>query len=325
MNSDRSDAAEHWFQRMHAADCTPAERAAFEQWRAEYPGHADAYARTEHLYHRAAELRFDPQWRAMARAARQRTARRARVRHGLLWGLPLAAMLVLALGAGWFAWDPKEPPQHYATAVGERRTLTLADGSSVVLDTDSALAVNYSRSQRRLILERGRAQFSVQPQPQRPFIVSVDQGSVRAVGTEFQISRRAANVQVILLKGVVTVSAPAETAAGQERTATLAAGEQLNFDAGPLWAKKTADVDAAKGWTHGELKFDRRPLADVVEEMNRYSAVKIRLGDPTLKDLPVSGAFYDNDQNSLVQALQLGWSLRADRTSPTEITLRRRD
>lgn len=321
---DRSGDAEYWYQRMHAADCTSAERAEFERWRAGHPQHAAAYAHTEHLYHRAAELRLDPCWQAVGHATRQRAARAGRVRRAIRWSLPMAAILVLAIGLGWRLWDPAAPELRYATTIGERRTLDLDDGSRVVLDTDSALVVRFSRKHRNLVLEHGQAQFSVAKQPQRPFIVQAGEGRVEATGTQFQVRKRGNSVRVTLMEGVVTVSAPDATAGGADRAVTLAAGEQVSFGEGKPWDRGTADMAAAEGWTRGEQIFDRRPLREVIEEMNRYSRVKLRLADPSLNELPVSGAFYDNDQESMIRALELGWSLRAERTSPTTVVLHSR-
>ncbi|MEJ0034955.1 MAG: FecR domain-containing protein [Gammaproteobacteria bacterium] len=312
---DRSDQAEHWFQRMQSPDLPTAERAAFERWRAGNPAHAAAYERAEQLFHRAAELRLNPRWREQARMARERTAQAARVRRTGRWSLAAAATLILAVGAAWQAWSPQRPTElSFATAVGERRTLTLEDGSSIVLDTDSAVRVTYSRKERELVLEHGQAEFSVAKQPERPFVVHAGPGAVRALGTRFQIRRNGSAVLVTLLEGTVKVS-------NSFRATTLASGEQLRFDDDRLWSKAVADIANARHWTRGELVFDGRPLSELIDEMNRYTVVKIRLGSASIKDLPVSGAFYDNDQASLIRALEVGWSLHAERVSPTQIVL----
>ena len=324
--NDRSDLAEHWFGRMSSADCAAAERTAFERWRNARPEHAAAYARVEYLYRRSSALGADPRWKAMAQAARQRTARQARLRRGLRWGLPLAAAASVVLTVGYLRWDPAQPEQRYATAVGERRTLTLDDGSRVVMDTDSRLLVRYSRKRRQLVLEQGQAQFAVTKQPARPFVVDAGGGAVRAVGTRFQVRNTGGPVHVTLLEGVVVVEAKPDAGAAphdQARAATLAPGDRLSFDAS-RWRTERVDTQAAQGWTVGELVFERRPLRELIDEMNRYTTVKLRLGDPALGSLSVSGAFYDNDQVSLVQALEYGWSLHAERVSADEIVLRRR-
>lgn len=320
---DRSDQAEYWYQRVHAADCTRQERERFRRWQVECPEHAAAYARTEYLYHRAADLRLDPKWRVQAREARQRTEQASRHRRTLRWGLSAAATLVLALGLGARVWDPVQPEQRYATATGERRTLALDDGSSVVLDTDSLLTVRYSRSQRHLHLERGQAQFTVLNAADWPFIVQAGGGTVRAIGTRFQVRKDTAAVRVTLLEGVVTVTAPLWPPGSGERSATLAAGQQLSFDGDQLWFLSPADLEIAYGWTQGGFVFEGLSLAEMIEEMNRYTSTKIRMGDSSLRDLQVNGAFYDNDQDSLIQALEQGWSLRAEYLSPNEIVLYR--
>lgn len=322
--------AERWFIRLQSRDCTAADRLACRDWQAADPANAAAYARVEGIFHRSADLRGQPDFLAMAREARASTARRRRLRERLRWSMPLAAaaVLVVAIGIGWQLHDPAQPERSFATVVGERRTLTLDDGSSVLLDTDSAVTVRYSRKHRDLVLEHGQAQFTVAPAPQRPFVVQAGSGSVRAVGTQFQVRKRADNVQVVLMEGVVTVSALASGSgnAGDARTATLAPGEQLSFDSGPLWATRSVDLDeVAHGWTRGELMFKQRPLPELLEEMNRYTPIKLRLGDPSLQDLKVTAVFYDNNQAALIRALELGWSLRAERVSPDEIVLYRRD
>lgn len=313
--------AERWYARLLAGDCTADERAACERWQAADPRNAQAYAQVRRVAERAAAFRFQPQRRAAVRRIRERAARAGRRRAALRWGLPLgaAASAVLALGIGWQLWQPAQPERHHATATGERRTLELDDGSRVLLDTDSAVSVRYGRRQRDVLLERGQAEFTVAPAPRRPFVVHADGGAVRAVGTRFQVRRHADSVRVSLLEGAVTVTAP--PAADAQRSTTLAPGEELRFDAGRLWARSRIDLEAAQGWTQGELVFRERPLPELIEEMNRYTQVKLRIGDESLNELRFSGVFYDNDQASLLQALEAVWSIRAEQAAPDEIIL----
>lgn len=324
--SHHGEQAERWLARLQAPDCGTDERVEFERWQAERPEHARAYAHAERLYQRSALLRADPALQAATRNARIRTAHARERNRSLRWGLSLAAAASLVLVAGlvgWRNWNPVQSLGRYATEVGERRSIELHDGSTVLLDTNSAITVEYRRKQRDVTLQRGQAQFSVASQPDRPFIVHAGSGSVRAVGTEFQVRRIRDTVQVTLLEGIVAVNAsPAPD--GQARHTRLQPGDQLRFDARGLWARSDADLEVAQGWTRGELVFRRRPLRELIAEMNRHTRTKLRLGDPALGDLPVSGVFYDNDQSSLILALEHGWSLRAARASPDEIVLHRR-
>src|SRR5690606_28423958 len=110
------------------------------------------------------------------------------------------------------------------------------DGSTVLLDTNSVITVEYRRKQRDVTLRQGQAQFSVASQPSRPFIVHAGRGSVRAVGTEFQVRKIRDTVQVTLLEGIVAVDAP-RTSDRQARRTRLQPGDQLRFDANGLWSR----------------------------------------------------------------------------------------
>jgi len=322
-----SDQAERWIVRLHADDCGPAERAAFERWRAASVAHAAAYDSVARLHRQAASLRGDPLLQAAARTARIHTARvrerRASWRRGV--SLAVAALLLVAVGgASWYVWNPAQPEQRYVTGVGEKRNLRLDDGSMVLLDTASVVAVQYRRKQREVVLEQGQAQFIVASQPSRPFIVHARGGVVRAIGTRFQVRSDPDWVQVTLLEGKVEVNAP-PPASGAAAAAVLVPGEQLRYGPGGRWERRAADLEVAQGWTQGELVFRNRPLGEIVTEMNRHTVVQLRLIDPSLRDLPISGVFYDNNQQSLVRALERGWSLHAEQASPDEIMLRRRE
>ncbi|WP_162258289.1 FecR domain-containing protein [Frateuria sp. Soil773] len=317
----QDDRAEAWLARLQAPDCTAAERAAFERWRAERPDRAAAFAQAETLHRRAGELAGDPLLAAAARAALRQTAQAGARRRRWRQALPLAAAaaLLLALGLGLWrvAGQSQGPVQLYATATGEQRSLRLDDGTEVLLDTDTAIAVQYDGDRREVRLEGGRAQFAVAHEAGRPFVVLAADGVVRDIGTRFQVRRQADDVTVALLDGVVSVSVPAS---GGE--STLAPGQQVSFDrSGRLGAVQAADLAAARGWTQGDLVFKNRSLADLVAEMNRYSDTKLRLGDDSLRDLAVSGVFHAGDQSSLVQALENGWSVQARRVSAHEIVL----
>jgi transmembrane sensor len=319
----RAEAA-RWVARLQAGDCSAAEHAACRRWQDADPANAAAYAQMRSIHQRSAEFRMDPERRAFADALRARSARRAHRRQTWRWGLGIgmAAMLVLALGIGWRTWDPAQPEHDYASAVGERRTVTLDDGSQLLLDADSAVRVRYSRLRRNVVLERGRAQFTVAKAPNRPFVVHAGIANVRAVGTKFQVGMQVDKVRVGLLEGVVEVTPSSDVPNGKQPPVKLLAGEQLSIDAHGKWSEHALDRGVAEGWTRGELVFRGTPLSQLVGEMNRYSRVKLQLADPSLDSIRVSGIFYGGDQDSLVEALKQVWSLHAERKG-NEIIIRR--
>lgn len=321
-------AAQRWFARLLAPDCSDAERAAFDRWRTADPAHAAAYRQVESVWQRSAGLREDP---AIA-AALQDALRPAKPRNRdrAEWWPSLAAaasVAVLATAALlWTFWPAEVPAERYATTLGEQRTVVLEDGSQLVLDTDTEVLARFARRERSLTLQRGQADFSVQPDASRPFVVEVAGASVTATGTRFQVRTGDGGSTVTLLEGQVIVAARS----GAEReSATLAPSERIEIAAdGKLARQQTLpeeELAGIRGWTEGNLVVREWSLDALVAEMNRYSDTKLRLGDPALADIPISGVFKAGDQQSFALALEYGWSIHADQRSANgEIVLSRK-
>lgn len=325
------DSAESWLARLLSPDCDSSDFAAFEDWVAASPRNAVAYAEAErmHALARASQPQSQPQSQPNPASAavdlsqvriapRRRPAPRSR--------LPLfaaAAVLVLALASGWgawLAWGPS-PPLQYVTSVGERRNVALPDGSTLVLDTDTSLMVSYRRSLRRIELSRGRIQADVAPDRERPFVVASGVGTVRAVGTVFQVEHRDGGTQVRLLEGRVVVAT--QTA---ERALELRPLQQIGYGGdGKLGGAQSIDRGAAEAWTRGRLVFREKPLAELIVEVNRYSRDRLVLAKPELGEIRISGSFAADDRQALISALQRGWGLRAERTGADVTTLYRQD
>jgi len=317
--------AEAWLARLLAPDCSVQDRAAFEDWLAQSPQHIDDYFEAESVHAMAGALASDDLLRAAARQAR-RTAGEdiARRRRRLVTAMSsIAATLALALGAAhWLTRTPVVPIEQYVTTVGEQRTVVLQDGTTMLLDTDSSVTTRYGQRDRVVAVERGRVQFTVGHDPQRPFMVEAGPGIVRDIGTTFQVSRIGEEVRVGLIEGAVVVAAARD--GSQRNSSTLAPGEQVAIDAaGALQPKQVLDLAVAEAWPRGDLVFKERRLDQLLAEMNRYSQTQLRLADPQLGVLTVSGVFHIDDQQALVTALERGWSLRAERLGEHEIVLHR--
>ncbi|MEG3192616.1 FecR domain-containing protein, partial [Lysobacter sp. D1-1-M9] len=234
----------------------------------------------------------------------------------------LAATLVVSLGVAFWLLRPAAVTTvaQYATAVGEQRGVTLADGTEVLLDTDSRLTARFSDGARRIELQHGRAQFVVASDPQRPFTVEAGAATIRDIGTTFQVGRRGDAVEVGLLEGAVIVTAAGRSGASQR--STLAPGQQVTVDAaGNVQARRALDLAVAEAWPRGDLVFKNRRLDMLLAEMNRYTEAQLRLADPRLGDTTVSGVFHIHDQPALIAALEQGWSLRAERIDEHQIVL----
>ncbi|PSJ39080.1 FecR family protein [Allosphingosinicella deserti] len=224
------------------------------------------------------------------------------------WGMALAASLLIAAGAG--GWWLSDPTIDYSTEIGEQRVATLKDGSRIALNTGTELHVAFDDKVRRVTLDRGEAMFEVAPNPDRPFVVTAGDRTVRAVGTAFIVRRSGSSVVVTLIEGKVAVAPLRETPEGAEAPALLTAGERLiaTAEAPPLIDQPS--MEAATAWRRGQAVFNDTPLANAVAELNRYGGPRIAIGDPRLASLRVSGVFATNDTAEFASAIAALHGLR---------------
>jgi transmembrane sensor len=312
--------AADWLARLLAPDATARDRDAFERWCAESEANADAYAAVAADHDLARLLEGDPLIADAARKARIAYSGRGRAGGiGRYVALAAAALVVVAVGAGaWRLYRDAARTEVLATAIGELRTMTLADGTRLVLDTSTRLDTRFSRDARELVLEEGRIDVDV-ARDARPFSVVSGRGVVRDIGTHFEVERHGEDVTVKLIAGIVDVSLE-----GDASRTTLAPGQEARFGAqGGVTVAESGDLADGSRWTEGTLVFRERRLADLIAEVNRYSTVQLRLADRSLGDLRVSGVFHVGDQASLLEALRVGWSISAKQASPQEIELSR--
>jgi transmembrane sensor len=296
--------ASAWYARMHGR-VTHREVTAFYAWRDDSLNDA-AYSQIESLAGGVRAHADDPRLRAIGQAALRRP-RPAKVFRALIarrsapWvaGAAVAAALVIVVMIA------QPLGQTYRTAVGERRVVALADGSTIDLNTDSAVRVRLSRHRRAITLDRGQALFAVAHDGARPFIVTAGDTAVRAVGTRFEVYRTGAAVRVILAEGAVAVTqahAPAPT--------MMRAGTRLDVVGKAPARPVPIDVAAATGWTDGRLTFQDAPLAQAVAEVNRYSRQKVVLGPGAPADERVNGIFDAGDTTAFVKGVAASLDLK---------------
>jgi transmembrane sensor len=214
------------------------------------------------------------------------------------------------------------PAVVYSTA-DARRDVTLSDGSVVSLDVASEISVRITETERQIALVEGRAVFDVAHDAMRPFVVSAADSRTTALGTVFQVQRQGHNVVVTLAEGKVAVTGRSDSASWQE---TLIPGEQITIDpeASTRPRKRAVDASMSTAWTRGRLVFHGTPLDEALAEVNRYSARKVRLGDPSLGGLSVAGNFIAGDSEAAVSAFAAMLPLRAVDGSGGELILFRR-
>ncbi|MCA8254762.1 FecR domain-containing protein [Burkholderia sp. AU31624] len=290
-------AVEWWVDRQ-AGRTDEAFDAALARWRAEDPAHDAAWRHIETMQRRFGGLAagLDPQAAQAAllppRAGRRRAAVKA------------LAVLLCAGGAAWMAEPARRAaiwPADLRTAVGERRTVTLADRTVVVLDTDTALDVRFDDTTRGLRLLRGTIMVTSGHDdrvPARPLVVATAQGELRPLGTRFAVRQRDGATRVEVFAGAVRVQPDDATADAR----VIAAGEGADFTRDMIGAPAPLDVYAS-AWTGGMLVASRMRLADLVAELDRYRRGSLRC-DAAVADLRVSGTYPLDDPARVLDTLK---------------------
>ena len=227
------------------------------------------------------------------------------------WPAAVAAVLLAVVSlAGWWRIGGVERAQ-YATALGETQQVELADGSVVLLSSDSRVDVAYSRGQRSLHLAQGEAYFTVAPNHDRPFVVDADGRRVVAVGTRFAVRRDAGDLRVAVTEGRVRL----EDEARRDAAPTLLTAGMVAVagrDGVRLRRQSADEMEALLGWREGLLVFRGTPLAEAVAEFNRYNVHKLVVDDPSIASIPVGGSFRWANTDAFVRVLEQGFGLHAE-------------
>ena len=319
---DIEDQAIAWCLRLHEGDPTPAEQQALDAWLAQNPAHRECFVRMRLLWGGIVLDAHAPELlplRQQALAAVQAAGRRRWTPpRGRVWPWPaIAAAVLLAIGVTLLLRDRATL---YETRVGEQRAVVLADGSTMVLDADSAVRVRFGDNRRDLTLERGRASFKVAKNPLRPFAVTSGSSVVVAVGTAFSVERLAREVRVALYEGHVAVlrdrsgdpSAQLARVAGRREPAeqALVPGRELILsDDAPDATLRPASIGDQPG--SGQLSFASEPLAVAVQRVNRYNVGKPITVAPEAADVRVSGVFNTGDTDAFVQGVMAAFPIKA--------------
>lgn len=315
---DLHELAADWFLRRRAADWRPEDERALEAWLAADPEHRATFEAVAQAWDDAGRAAASEGVRRMrAEALAVRPERRGLAQGPWARAAAVLAVAVLATGGAWLVQRGQAPvaqaEQVYRTDVGERATVTLADGSRVLLNTGSEVRVGYTDGRRNLFLASGEAWFDVAKDPNRPFVVSAGAHKVTAVGTSFDVRLEPAGLRVAVSEGRVAVDARtrrlSEVAAG-ERMDVIGDTAVLRPNTGPL----------AGDWREGRIEFASVTLAEAAAEMNRYRRTPIVVSDPAAGRLKVSGVFYAGDGSGFLDALPLTHPV-AVTVTPSEVRI----
>lgn len=337
-------AAADWLARRDAGDWSPRRQQALQAWLAADTRHRVAFLRLEAAWREAGRLQAiaaglpagaPPPRRDWSRAPSvtlaaavdatgsppdlQQTVFAARPRmRARRWRHALVASVALAVAgsSGWIAWQlGGRHEANYESGVGRLETVTLADGSSATLSSDTRLEVRMSRGERRLVLLHGEAFFDVAHDAGRPFVVAAEGRHVVAIGTRFSVRRDAGDLRVVVTEGKVRLDSPPGTDGRATPVTLLPAGSIATAgDSGVLVRSlPVAEAERYLGWRSGFLTFEDATLAAAVAEFNRYNTRKIEIADAGVARLRIGGNFRWAATDDFASLLELGFPLRAER------------
>lgn len=320
------DVAARWAVRVNEGSLSPALKSELDAWLAADPRHLGAYVRARAQWENLDRLSAlhgpataeSP--RTAAAPVAPPNARGPAVSRRSFLAASAAAASVLGGGLIWTAF--RAGRSSYVSGIGEVRRISLADGSTMILNTATEVSVRLSEKWREIRLLRGEALFDVAHDKTRPFVVSVNDTTVRAVGTAFVVRLEAAEVDVTVTEGVVEVmdrqtareSAPRVAVGSSERARRVKANERAIIarehvpEIAPI---ALAEANRRLAWREGMVDFDGESLATAVNEINRHNHRQIVIDDPLLAQRPIVGTFRATDLDSFAAAATASLKARA--------------
>jgi len=283
-NTQLEEDAAHWFLRLQEEDVEPADIEGALLWQNQSPAHRTAFARVEKMWRLAEKLPIADETHTSSH------------RWNSLRVLAAALLPVMVAVSAAIALIPHPAPivSHYATLIGETKTIILSDKSRIVLSAASNATVTFTQGERRVFLAAGEALFDVAKDKDRPFIVESGGAQTRDYGTVFDVHRQLNSIIVTVAEGIVQVQ-PMAAEKQSVPAARLGAGHQVRYSEqdgiGPI---VQVPADRAMAWQEGRLIFNDCSLRDALNDLGRYSAKPILLTNPEIGDLKVTGVVEAN-------------------------------
>ncbi|WHZ20553.1 MAG: Iron siderophore sensor protein [Rhodanobacteraceae bacterium] len=339
-----------WLARRDAGGWSDRQQAALDAWLAQATAHRVAFLRLEASWEQAARLKIlsagathdgipargawldSPYFAplasdalAAAPAPVRGIRRRPRARHWPVLAAVAASLLAVVIAMGSLAWRDATHVDRgeWRTTLGAQQVVQLADGSTATLGSNTRLRVELSRRERDLYLPQGEAFFDVAHDPARPFVVHAAGYRVTAVGTRFDVCRDdSGKLRVVVTRGLVRLQSARDPA---QAPAMLPAGSIATVDGGDVLVRNVSPDEARErlSWRNGYAVFHGTPLAEAVEEFNRYNTRKIVIADPSLDALRVGGNFRLDNSAAFVRLVQEVFPVRVAQGSDRIVLTRR--
>ena len=298
------DEAIAWVIRLEMSDSPFEASGEFEQWLQRDALHRLAWVRVSQMRERYAALPPD----ALGRTLRQVEDERAKKHISRRRALKALSVMGAALGSVWLVnehtpWQRLVADQ--STATGERKRLLLADGSELILNTDSAVSTDFNNRLRRLLLHCGEIALTTGDDtahtPRRPFSAETPLANIQVLAGRFILRLTDERLRVSVQQGRASIVG--FDGAGE----TLAAGDDVWLSSEGISGAHTAIPPDA--WLQGAIAGEDIPLGELLDELARYRPGVIDYS-PELAALPVSGVFQLSDTDQTLQFLARAQPIR---------------
>ncbi|WP_344800517.1 FecR family protein [Litoribacillus peritrichatus] len=306
--------AAQWHSTLHSGEVTEQERSDFERWHDAHPDHQSAYQQLDALWSRfdlmTPDLR-EPAGSVLNKVLSEEKSRNRLRTPNLVLGFSLVAAYFIGLQSGMFTHLSAD----YVTAVGERQTISLSDGSQLVLNTNSAVEVQFDAETRRLVLQKGELWVDVSKDPNRPFVVETDTGTARALGTQYSVRETGDAMAVLVTESQVEVchGQPERLDALSPFCVTTQQGQLTTVQKDRVDGPKAAETLGLTAWKQGRLVVDNWPLEKVLAEVARYRPGVLHYNAGALSGLQVSGVFSLDDTDQALALLSENLPIQVDR------------
>jgi transmembrane sensor len=291
--------AHAWIRRLVSGEATETDAVALRRWCGQSPAHAAAFSEASQFWNA-----FGPAGRSLLREQDVATGPAASLNPRLAMGrrafvggalaASAAALLVTRPPFGlWPSWS--ELKADYRTSAGEQRRVVMSDGVAIRLNTRTSISTRIAGDAGAVELIAGEASFTALGHLSRPFRVIAAGGKAEADNAQFDVRRFDWGARVTCLADEVRVEY-------QDRTVTLGSNQRVTYSGKGFEEIAPVDPAVVTAWQHGLLIFNMTPLADVVEELNRYRVGRIVLLNNAVGQRPVNGRFrIDQPDEALLQ------------------------
>lgn len=290
------DQVASWIERRDRETWAATDQMDLDAWLARSPAHLVAFLRSENAWSRADRLSALPTLSRDTVSSDPRRWVRIATRSAALLAI------VGTFGAVAMKYSTQPAEKIFATPVGGHTILSLADGSKVELNTDTAVRISHNGAQRTVTLVRGEAFFDIKHDPAHPFVVLADRHRITDIGTKFLVRDRKDHLEVALIEGRAKI----ESQRAGSKIAMLDKGDVAIATENSLSVRKRSakNLSQATAWRHGVLIFDNTTLTDAAAEFNRYNAHKLTVSDPAAARLTIVGTFHTDDVQAFAEVAE---------------------